>query len=740
MAKKSVSKNVSIKPASHKKLSPLKETTSKGLLFEIITAPLPPEVRMEMPVQSFERWSKKDRYHWQDHDKHYTPWLARFCVFGGGLLVTAFGAYEIYGVVSVGGVTLLEWLLLILFMLNFSWIALAFSSAIVGFVSLMFNNHESLRIPPSLKHRTAIIMPIYNEAPSRVFGAMEAMIEDVRKTGLLLHFDFFLLSDTTDTDIWIAEERAFLAIRASLPSDVKLYYRRRQKNTARKAGNIADFVTRWGGAYAHMVVLDADSVMTGASIVGLAGLMEADADAGIIQTLPLIINRNTLFARVQQFAARIYGPVIAEGLRLWSGRDGNYWGHNAIIRTKAFADYAGMPDLKGKPPFGGHIMSHDFVEAALIRRAGYAVYMVPGLVGSYEESPPSLIDLAARDRRWCQGNLQHSRIIGAKGFHWATRQHFATGIMSYLASPLWLMQLVVGITIVLQSKFIRPEYFTSEFTLFPAWPRFDAERSLQLFGITMLILLAPKIFGLIVALVKPDIRKACGGSIKLTLSFFVEIIISALLAPVMMLIQSGAVFQILAGRDTGWKPQRRDDGSIPMRDIVRRHRSHVALGLIAGISAFMIAPSLFAWMSPTIIGLLLAIQISAASGKLSLGLWLKARGILVTPEEATPPPVSTRANTLIDAFAARNIDEGDAVQLIHSDENLRRNHTAMLPKATDRARGHFYAERALAEAKLTEATSIEEAAKWLQPKERAVVLTDRALLSVLAKLPTVGQS
>jgi membrane glycosyltransferase len=701
---------------------------------------LPPEQRIAMPEQSFERWSNKDRYRWQDPDQHYTPWLARLFVFGGGFLVTAFGAYEIYGVVSVGGVTLLEWVLLILFLLNFSWIALAFSSSIVGFVSLLMNNFGAIKLPSSLKERTAIIMPIYNEAPSRVFGAMKAMILDVQKTGLIQHFDFFLLSDTTNMDVWIAEERAFLAIRETLPTEVNLYYRRRLKNTARKAGNIADFVTRWGGAYAHMVVLDADSVMTGQSIVGLASLMESDPDAGIIQTLPLIINRNTLFARVQQFAARIYGPVIAEGLRLWMGRDGNYWGHNAIIRTKAFADYAGMPDLKGKPPFGGHVMSHDFVEAALIRRAGYAVYMVPGLVGSYEESPPSLIDLAARDRRWCQGNLQHSRIIGAKGFHWATRQHFATGIMSYLASPFWLMQLIVGITIVLQSKFIRPEYFTSEFTLFPAWPRFDAERSLQLFGITMLILLAPKIFGLIVALVKSDIRKACGGPIKLTLSFFVEIIVSALLAPVMMLIQSGAVFQILLGRDTGWQPQRRDDGSIPMRDIVRRHRSHVILGVITGIAAFMIAPSLAAWMSPTIIGLLLAIQISSASGKLSLGLWLKKYGILVTPEEASPPAISVSANAHIDAFAARDMDEGDALHLIYSDQDLRKNHTDMLPQAADRVRGQFHAERALAEAKLSEASSLEEAAKWLQPKERAVVLTDRALLSVLAKLPTEKQS
>ena len=320
-------------------------------------------------------------------------------------------------------------------------------------------------------------MPIYNEAPARVFAAVQAICEDVARPGLGQSFDYFFLSDTTDPDIWIAEERALAAIRQRMPGE-RIYYRHRRKNTSRKAGNVADFVTRWGGAYDHMVVLDADSLMTGDTIARLAVAMEADPDAGIIQTLPLIINRNTLFARIQQFAARIAGPVIAAGLSAWMGRDGNYWGHNAIIRTRAFAAHCGLPNLRGRPPFGGHILSHDFVEAALIRRAGYAVYMLPTLGGSYEESPPSLIDLAARDRRWCQGNLQHLRVLPAKGLVLASRQHFVTGIMGYLASPLWMAQLLVGIALVLQASYIRPEYFTADFSLFPAWPRFDAERAL----------------------------------------------------------------------------------------------------------------------------------------------------------------------------------------------------------------------------------------------------------------------
>src|SRR3954468_6350795 len=479
---------------------------------------MPPESPLAMPVQALSRWSRAEERQPAASDPYRAPWLARLFVFAGAAALTAYGAYEMYQVVSVSRTTILQWLLLILFTINFSWIALAFTSGLLGFGALL---RRPSALPPraaTLRSRTAIVMPVYNEATARTFAALAAIRDSVEATGLGEHFDYFVLSDSTDPDAWIAEERAFLALRDSVGPDARLYYRHRPKNQHRKAGNIADFVTRWGGAYEHMLVLDADSLMTGECILRLAAAMESDRDAGIIQTLPLIINRNTLFARAQQFAARVYGPVIATGLSVWSGRDGNYWGHNAIIRTRAFAAHCGMPDLKGRPPFGGHILSHDFVEAALIRRAGWTVYMLPDLGGSYEESPPSLIDLAARDRRWCQGNLQHMQVIGARGLKLPTRQHFATGIMSYLASPFWLFQLIVGIALVLQTTYIRPEYFSKDFTLFPIWPRFDPVRALALFALTMGILLAPKIFGLLLMLIRGDDRRASGGGIRLIIS------------------------------------------------------------------------------------------------------------------------------------------------------------------------------------------------------------------------------
>lgn len=695
---------------------------------------LPPEAPLAMPQQSFRQWEDRQGRKLADPSHAATPWLTRLVVFGGALALTAYGALEMYHVVSISGTTLLQYLLLVLFTINFSWIALAFTSAVVGFLALLSGRTRSEHAD-SLSQKTVVVMPVYNELTARTFAALAAIRESVNATGLGDHFDYFIVSDTTDPDVWIAEERAFMALRRRLGADARVYYRHRPKNHHRKAGNIADFVSRWGGHYPQMIVLDADSLMTGTCIVRLAAAMEADPDAGIIQSLPLIINRNTLFARLQQFAARIYGPLIATGLAMWSGRDGNYWGHNAIIRTKAFADYCGLPDLKGKPPFGGHVLSHDFVEAALMRRAGWSVYMLPDLIGSYEESPPSLIDVSVRDRRWCQGNLQHSRIITAKGLVWPTRQHFATGIMGYLASPFWLMQLLVGIAIVLQVNYARPEYFTKEFTLFPIWPRFDPERALNLFALTMGILLAPKLFGLILALFSSTMRRACGGGFRLTISALFEVLFSALFAPIMMVIQSGSVFQILAGRDTGWNPQRRDDGSIPLKDIVRRHKAHTILGIVAGLSAFMIATSLFAWMSPTIIGLVLAIPLSWASGQLAIGLWLKRRKLLLTPEEGEPPAIATRANELFSVFSKDGFDDGDSLTALHADPQLREAHIQMLPRVTPRKRGDIEADRAIAQAKLVDAETIADAVTWLKPKERMIALHDRALINLIAALP-----
>ena len=361
--------------------------------------------------------------------------------------------------------------------------------------------------------------------------------------------------------------------------------------------------------------------------------------------------------------------------------------------------------------------------------------MLPSLGGSYEECPPSLIDLSTRDRRWCQGNLQHLRILPAKGLHLMSRQHFVTGIMAYVASPLWLAQLLIGIVIVLQASYIRPEYFPSDFTLFPAWPRFDPQRSLELFGITMAILLLPKFLGLALSLIQTTTRRGAGGAIRLIVSAFFEIIMSALLAPIMMLIQAGHVMHFVFGLDTGWDPQRRDDGSIPFADIVRRHRAHVVMGVLSLVAGLSISPSLVAWMSPTILGLISAIILSWGTGLRGVGLALRRAGLLVTPEEQSTPPVIARANSLVNERARHDADIPQGLSLLHSDPQFRAFHLACLPRPPNRRNGNIAPEWALADAKLAEAGTIDEAISWLHPKERMAILQDQTLIAHLALLP-----
>ena len=275
-------------------------------------------------------------------------------------------------------------------------------------------------------------MPTYNEDPERLLAGLRAIHESVVATGQGDRFDFFVLSDTTRPEIAADERAAFARLRATLGDGLpRVYYRRRDDNAERKAGNVADWVRGFGAAYPQMLILDADSLMTGETIVRLAGAMEANADVALVQTFPVVVNGHTVFARMQQFSGSVYGPIVAYGIAWWHGPESNYWGHNAIIRTAAFAAHAGLPELRGIKPFRGTVLSHDFVEAALLRRGGWALFMVPGLGGSYEEGPPSLTDMLVRDRRWCQGNLQHGAVLPAKGLHWVSRWHLLIGIGHY---------------------------------------------------------------------------------------------------------------------------------------------------------------------------------------------------------------------------------------------------------------------------------------------------------------------
>ena len=698
------------------------------------TPGMPVETPSAMPIQSLWHFRRRDRRRFIDPRRSRSSWVRRIGVLGSAFLLAAIAVYEMEQVLIVGGLTPVEIAVLVLFALNFGWIALAFTSAIAGYGVVMARRYRPKRTAAGpLGSKTAMLMPTYNEDPSRVFAAVEAMATGLDELRQGPAFDWFILSDTTDPDVALAEEAALLTLRARLGDKARVYYRRRRKNVARKSGNVADFCTRWGAAYEHMLVLDADSLIAPETIVELARRMEEDPDAGLIQTIPALVNGTTIIARLQQFAGRVYGPVVGAGLAFWTGSEGNYWGHNAIIRTRAFMDAAGLPDLPGKPPFGGHILSHDFVEAALLRRAGWTVRIAEDLAGSYEESPPSIIDLAVRDRRWCQGNLQHVLVLPARGLHWVSRIHLMTGIGSYLASPLWLLLILAGLALSLQAHFIRPEYFTEEFQLFPTWPVIDAERALRLFGLTLVILFGPKLLGLISFLRNRTDRRKVGG-FRTIASFLFEIIISALVAPVMMLVHTGAIVSILLGRDSGWKPQRRDDGGVPIRSLILRHRWHFLLGVALLFAAWLDSLVLVAWLSPAILGLLLVVPVSGWTGSNKIGRAVRRLGLLRTPEEVDPPAVAIAAAAARPAYE-RAVAEAPDLAAIAANETLRATHLALTDAVPPRPRGKIDPLEAQAIAKIEEADSIKEAVSFLTPQERAMVMATPALLGRLSSLP-----
>ncbi len=452
---------------------------------------------------------------------------------------------------------------------------------------------------------------------------------------------------------------------------------------------------------------------------------------GLIQTLPVIVGGNTLFARLQQFAGRVYGPLIAHGIAWWHGSEGNYWGHNAVIRTRAFAEQAGLPVLAGRKPFGGHILSHDFVEAALMRRGGWAIHMVPALPGSYEGGPPSLSDVAVRDRRWCQGNLQHAKVIRARGLHWVSRLHLLMGIGSYVTSPLWLCFLLAGVLISLQSRFVRPEYFGTAKSLFPNWPQVDPVLAERVFVATMAVLLAPKLLAFVAMLFDPPLRRGCGGAARGLLSLLVETVLGALLAPVAMLIQTGAVIGILAGRDSGWATQKRDDGSVPLREVWRLYRRHAAFGLMLAGIAWSVSPALFLWMTPVLLGLALAVPMAALTASRAAGVALRRLGVLGIPEEQRPPDVVGRAAGLLPEM--ERFEGGRGVDRLLADPALRRHHLDALPPG--RRRGEpLDPALVLGLAKLGDADALPAGLATLERAELAAVLGSRAGVEELLAL------
>jgi len=535
----------------------------------------------------------------------------------------------------------LELFLVFFFGILYAWISIGFWASVAGFFSIMrrydkFMAEDSGETSLEAGARTAILMPIHNEKVDRTFAGLYAVYRSVEQEVQVGSFDFFILSDSDDPDKWVEEEAAWNDLCRSVDGHNRLFYRNRRVNIKRKSGNIADFCRRWGANYRYMIVLDADSVMTGGAVVRMAKIMEQNPAIGILQSFPKAVNAKTLFARLQQFAGHLYGPMFSAGLHFWQLGDAQYWGHNAIIRVEPFMKHCGLPILSGRPPLGGDILSHDFVEAALMRRAGWEVWLAYRLEGSYEEMPPSLPDDLARDRRWSQGNLQHMRLLFAEGLFPAHRILFFVGAMAYVSALLWFLFLIFSTTEAISEVLVTHTYFPHEYNLFPSWPIWNPGWAIALVSSTVLLLFLPKFLSVIVATVKQRRAHEFGGLLKLLLSVVAEIILSSLFAPVRMMFHSKFVFLTLLGRKVSWDPQQREERSISWSGAARLHGAGMAFGFVWGGVVLLINPSFFWWLVPIIASLILSVPVSVWSGSSTAGEKFRRLGLFLTPEEINP--------------------------------------------------------------------------------------------------------
>ncbi|AHG43105.1 glucosyltransferase [Pseudomonas syringae CC1557] len=532
--------------------------------------------------------------------------------------------------------------ILLLFGILFCWVSAGFWTALMGFLELL-TGRDKYRIsgasagnePIEKGARTALVMPICNEDVPRVFAGLRATFESVAATGDLDRFDFFVLSDTNETDIAVAEQQAWLDVCRETKGFGRIFYRRRRRRVKRKSGNLDDFCRRWGSEYRYMVVLDADSVMSGECLTSLVRLMEATPDAGIIQTAPRASGMDTLYARMQQFATRVYGPLFTAGLHFWQLGESHYWGHNAIIRMKPFIEHCALAPLPGKGAFAGAILSHDFVEAALMRRAGWGVWIAYDLPGSYEELPPNLLDELKRDRRWCHGNLMNFRLFLVKGMHPVHRAVFLTGVMSYLSAPLWFFFLVLSTALLAVNTLMEPTYFLEPRQLYPLWPQWHPERAVALFSTTIVLLFLPKLLSVILIWAKG--AKGFGGKFKVTVSMLLEMLFSVLLAPVRMLFHTRFVLAAFLGWAATWNSPQRDDDSTPWLEAVKRHGPQTLLGACWALLVFWLNPSFLWWLAPIVVSLMLSIPVSVISSRTGLGLKARDEKFFLIPEEFEPP-------------------------------------------------------------------------------------------------------
>ncbi len=524
--------------------------------------------------------------------------------------------------------------MLICFAFTTPWVVIGFFNAVIGFLLRTVAGGPSAGIADTapITRRVAVVMPAHNERPERVFRHLATVYQSLKATGEADAFELFMLSDTTDPAIAAEEEERFAAWQATETSPWRLHYRRRTRNTGHKVGNLREFLDQHGDAFDYMVVLDADSVMSGAAILRLVRAMQADPRLGIAQHLTVGLPARSPFARIFQFGMRHGMRSYATGAAWWQGDEGPYWGHNAIVRIAPYRAHCALPTLPGRPPLGGEVLSHDQVEATLMRRAGYDVRVLPLEDGSFEENPPTLPAFAVRDLRWCNGNMQYLGLLGLPGLRPLGRLQLALAILMYLGSPFWL-----GFLCFAFYQAVTASTGAGQDGLAVAGIA-DPALGLGLFICMMVLVLSPVLFGLAEVLASRQRRQAYGGTGPVLAGTLTQVVFSSLMAPTMAVAHTIFIVGLALGRRIRWEAQDRDGHVLGFGEALRGLWPQCLLGTVWTVGLAWQAPGLLPWALPVLFGLLGAVPFAMATSSPALGRWMVRAGLCAVPEELSPPP------------------------------------------------------------------------------------------------------
>ncbi|TGL00831.1 glucans biosynthesis glucosyltransferase MdoH [Leptospira bouyouniensis] len=538
--------------------------------------------------------------------------LHRFLFFIVFIIPIIIGLSTFAQIISFGGVELTEYYQFITLLFLLPMLSYGATTSLFGFLISLLKKGDPLfrakKIPENeLDFQSiesvpvALVMPVYEENEVSIFARIKVIYESLETYHSLPKLDFFILSDTRTPEKWIKEEAAYLGLCEATGNYQKFHYRRRKSNLNGKSGNIADFCRRWGNRYEYMIILDADSLMSGDLIIQLIAMMQRNPKAGIIQTNSKLFRATTLFQKLTEFSSYLFSSYFLKGASFWQINVNSYWGHNAILRIKPFMEYCALPHLPEYGGLGGKILSHDTVEASLMRKAGFEVLCAYELEGSYEENPPNIIDVLKRDQRWCQGNMQHFWFLFGKKIPFINRIHILNGILSYLNSPIWLCYILLSLwNYIEESKFLNYSMLPEEFEYFKA--QIYDPLYLKLLYLSLILLFLPRVLSYLSLPIRQIFQKFP--------AFFFETLFSILIAPIYMIYHSIFVVSIFLNKKISWGPQNRDaESSYPFSYVVSSFFGITILGLVSAYISYSYSLMLFFLTMPIWIGWTLSIPL-----------------------------------------------------------------------------------------------------------------------------------